>query len=187
MSAGGRSVMKLLELFWSFLKVGFTSFGGLSMVPLISSEMVSRGWMSATQVTDILAIAEMTPGPFGLNCATFAGMNAAGIPGAIIANIGVLAPTLTICAVISAALERFKSSRRMEHMMVGIRPASVGMIFGVILMLSLENYAPGWQLHWPSVIIGVMDLFLLMKCKCSIPLVIILSGVMSLLLAQLPI
>ena len=84
--------MMFLELFLSFLKVGFTSFGGLSMVPLISSEMVSHGWMTAQEVTDLLAIAEMTPGPFGLNCATFAGMNAAGVPGAVIANLGVLAP-----------------------------------------------------------------------------------------------
>ena len=55
--------MVLLELFWSFCKIGFTSFGGLSMVPLINHEMLSHGWMTAEQVTDIVAIAEMTPGP----------------------------------------------------------------------------------------------------------------------------
>lgn len=173
--------MKLLELFISFLKVGFTSFGGLSMVPLISYEMVSHGWMTATEVTDILAIAEMTPGPFGLNCATFAGMNAAGVPGAIIANLGVLAPTLTVCMLVGAALEKFKNNRRMEQMMTGIRPASVGMIFGVILSLSLENYAPGLAISWPSVVIGLVDLVLLMKYKVSIPLVIIVSAVFGIL------
>lgn len=173
--------MKLLELFISFLKVGFTSFGGLSMVPLISYEMVSHGWMTATEVTDILAIAEMTPGPFGLNCATFAGMNAAGVPGAIIANLGVLAPTLTVCMLVGAALEKFKNNRRMEQMMTGIRPASVGMIFGVILSLSLENYAPGLAISWPSVIIGLVDLVLLMKYKVSIPLVIIVSALFGIL------
>ena len=72
----------LLELFWSFVKIGFTSFGGISMVPLINSEMISHGWMTAEEVTDILAIAEMTPGPNGYNCATFAGLRTAGIPGA---------------------------------------------------------------------------------------------------------
>ena len=79
--------MVLLKLYWSFLLIGFSSFGGLSMIPLISSEMVSNGWMTVSQVTDIVAIAEMTPGPLGLNCATFAGMQAAGIPGAIAANL----------------------------------------------------------------------------------------------------
>ena len=64
--------MILLELFWSFCKIGFTSFGGLSMVPLINSEMLSHGWMTLSEVSDIVAIAEVTPGPLG-NCATFAG------------------------------------------------------------------------------------------------------------------
>ena len=174
--------MKLFELFISFLKVGFTSFGGLSMVPLISAEMVSHGWMTATEVMDILAIAEMTPGPFGLNCATFAGMNAAGIPGAVIANLGVLAPTLTVCMLVGAAIERFKNNRRMEQMMTGIRPASVGMILGVILSLSLENYAPGLTISWPAIAIGILDLVLLMKYKWSIPKVIILSAVLGMVL-----
>lgn len=174
--------MMLLELFISFLKVGFTSFGGLSMVPLISAEMVSHGWMTAQEVTDLLAIAEMTPGPFGLNCATFAGMNAAGVPGAVMANLGVLAPTLTVCVMVGAAIARFKENRRMEQMMTGIRPASVGMIFGVILSLSLENYAPGQAISWSSLVIGALDLVLLMKYKCSIPMVIIISAGLGILL-----
>lgn len=56
--------MVLLELFWSFLKIGFTSFGGLSMIPLINDEVLSHGWMTASEVADIVAIAEMTPGPW---------------------------------------------------------------------------------------------------------------------------
>ena len=88
----------ILDLFWSFVKIGFTSFGGLSMIPLISHEVVSHGWMNLSEVSDIVAIAEMTPGPLGLNCATFAGIHATGIPGAIRANLGVLSPTLTLPA-----------------------------------------------------------------------------------------
>lgn len=80
--------MILLQLLWSFTKIGFTSFGGLSMIPLISSEMQVHQWMTAEEVSDIVAIAEMTPGPLGLNCATFAGMRTAGLPGAIAANLG---------------------------------------------------------------------------------------------------
>ena len=65
--------MIYIELFVSFLLIGFTSFGGMSMIPLINAEMLSHGWMTATEVSDIVAIAEMTPGPLGINCATFAG------------------------------------------------------------------------------------------------------------------
>lgn len=64
--------MILLQLFWSFIKIGFTSFGGLSMIPPIKSEMLSHAWMTELEVSDIVAIAEMTPGSLGLNYATFA-------------------------------------------------------------------------------------------------------------------
>ena len=72
--------MVYLELFLSFLLIGFTSFGGMSMVPLINDQMLSHGWMTASEVADIVAIAEMTPGPLGINCATFAGARTAGSP-----------------------------------------------------------------------------------------------------------
>ena len=75
--------MILLQLFWSFCKIGFTSFGGVSMLPLINSEMLSHQWMTAAEIADIVAIAEMTPGPMGLNCATFAGIRVAGLTGAL--------------------------------------------------------------------------------------------------------
>ena len=98
----------LFQLFWSFCQIGFTSFGGMSMVPLINDEMVSHGWMNVSEVSDIIAIAEMTPGPLGLNCATFAGMRVAGILGAIISVLGVLAPTFTLCALAAVFFEKFK-------------------------------------------------------------------------------
>ena len=118
--------MILLQLLWSFTKIGFTSFGGLSMIPLISSEMQVHQWMTAEEVSDIVAIAEMTPGPLGLNCATFAGMRTAGLPGAIAANLGVLMPTLTVCALAALFFQRFRNSPVMRRVMVGVRPACVG-------------------------------------------------------------
>ena len=93
--------MVLLELFISFLKIGFTSFGGVSMVPLINSEMLSHGWMSAQEVSDIVAIAEMTPGPLGMNSSTFAGIRVAGIPGA-----ASVPKTIAIAAVMGLLLVR---------------------------------------------------------------------------------
>ena len=87
--------MKLISLFVVFMKIGFTSFGGMSMVPIINQEMLSHGWMTSEDVANILAIAEMTPGPLGLNCATFAGMQVAGVLGGIIAVLGVLTPAFT--------------------------------------------------------------------------------------------
>lgn len=174
--------MVLLELFWSFLLIGFSSFGGLSMIPQISDQVLSHGWMTAEQVTDIVAIAEMTPGPLGLNCATFAGMQAAGIPGAVAANLGTLTPALTLCAVAAAFFNRFRNSRIMQKILLGVRPACLGMILGVIVSLAMDNYVRSGSLCWPSIAIGIVDLVLLLKCKVSIPVIICLSAGLGLLL-----
>ena len=168
----------LLELFWSFVKIGFTSFGGLSMIPLISSEMISHGWMTAHEVSDIVAIAEMTPGPLGLNCATFAGMRAAGVFGAFVANIGALAPTFTLCAAAAVFFEHFRENKRLGQVMTGVRPACVGMVAGVVVDLSLANYInSAGKIHLPSVILGAADLVLLLKLKMSIPKVLMLNAI----------
>ena len=150
-------MMVLLELFVSFLKIGFTSFGGLSMIPLITSEMTAHGWMTASEVSDIVAIAEMTPGPLGLNCATFAGMRTAGLLGAIAANLGTLSPTLTVCLLAAIFFERFRKSSFMTRLMTGVRPACVGMIFGVVISLCTTNYAAELGgVSWPAIAIGAL-------------------------------
>ena len=105
--------MLYLELFLSFLMIGFTSFGGMSMIPLINDQMLSHGWMTSQEVADIVAIAEMTPGPLGLNCATFAGSRTAGILGAASASLGVITPSLTVCLLAAMFLTRFKENRLM--------------------------------------------------------------------------
>ena len=174
--------MVLLELFWSFLLIGFSSFGGLSMIPQISSEVLSHGWMTAEQVTDIVAIAEMTPGPLGLNCASFAGMQAAGIPGAIAANFGVLVPSITVCAVAAIFFHRFHESKIMQHILLGVRPICLGMVAGVLISLSISNYWSGKSLEWTSIALSLVDAVLLMKFKVGIPKILIFSAVTGLVL-----
>ena len=167
--------MVLLKLYWSFLLIGFGSFGGLSMIPQISNEVLSHGWMTLDQVTDIVAIAEMTPGPLGLNCASFAGMQAAGVFGAVAANLGVLTPTLTLCALAAICFQKFKDSRMMQRILVGVRPACFGMVLGVLISLSMSNYVSAGTVRLPSLAIGIMDSVLLLKYKISIPKILLLS------------
>lgn len=174
--------MILLKLFWSFLLIGFGSFGGLSMIPQISNEVLSNGWMTAEQVTDIVAIAEMTPGPLGLNCASFAGMQAAGIPGAIAANLGVLTPSITLCAIVAVFFHKFRSSRVMQWILVGVRPICLGMVVGVLISLSVSNYWSGSALNLTGLVIGAIDLYLLMKRKVGIPTVLVFSAAAGLAL-----
>lgn len=174
--------MELLELLWSFVKIGFTSFGGLSMIPLISSEMLSHGWMTSAEVADIVAIAEMTPGPFGLNCATFAGMRVAGLIGAAIANLGILSPTLTVCAVFAVFYKKLGSSSGMQQALCGIRPACLGMVCAVIVSMALECYIPSGTVSVPSLVIGAAAAVGIFAFKLSIPVTIILSAVLGILL-----
>ena len=177
--------MILLQLFWSFCKIGFTSFGGLSMVPLINHEMLAHNWMTLSEVSDIVAIAEMTPGPLGINCATFAGIRVAGLAGAVSASLGVLSPTLLICAVAAVMFEKFKDAAFMRKVMFGVRPACLGLILGVLVSLSLSNYVSAAGVFSPvAALIGIVGLVLLMKCKVSIPKVILLSALLGLLLIR---
>ena len=177
-------LMDLLALFWSFLKIGFTSFGGLSMVPLINSEMISHGWMTATEVSDILAIAEMTPGPLGLNCATFAGVQVAGIPGALAAGLGVLTPTLTLTLAVAVFFERWKDSRRMQQALTGIRPAAMGLLGAVVVSLCTTNYLQGGQPEPVLMVIGAVGLFALLKLRWGVPAVIGVSALLGLIFVR---
>ena len=129
-----------------------------------------------------VAIAEMTPGPLGLNCASFAGMQAAGIPGAIAANLGVLMPSISLCAAAAIFFHKFRNSRAMQWILVGVRPICLGMVVGVILSLSASNYWSGTGLNLTAIAIGAVDLFLLLKCKSGVPTVLLFSAAAGLVL-----
>lgn len=175
----------ILQLFWSFCQIGFTSFGGLSMIPLISSEMLGHGWMTSTEISDIVAIAEMTPGPLGLNCATFAGIRVAGTLGAIAANLGILTPTFTICAVAAIFFERFKESNVLKHVMTAVRPVCIGLIWAVIINLCQTNYmAVGGAVSISGILTGILGVILLIRFKWSIPKVICFAAVLGVIFCQ---
>ena len=93
--------MTYLRLLLAFMKIGFSSFSGVTMIPMIQEEVLRYGWMTTEEILDLVAIAEATPGPLGLNAATFAGMRAAGTFGALIAAFGVLMPSFTIALLVA--------------------------------------------------------------------------------------
>ena len=170
---------ELIELLISFIKIGFTSFGGASMVPLINAEMLSHHWMTTAEVADIVAIAEMTPGPLGTNCATFAGMCVAGVLGVLVANLGVVTPTLTLTVLAGFCLRKFRNSRLLEGALTGIRPASLGMVLTVILTMSMQNYVT-----WQAMVIGAVCAGLLWGLKCGVPLAISVAALLGILLVR---
>lgn len=171
--------MVMIELFIVFVKIGFTSFGGLSMIPLIMEEMQSHQWMSVEDLTNLIAIAEMTPGPIGINCATFAGMKTAGILGGIVAVLGVLTPTLTITLVAAISLTKFRESDIMNKILGIVKPVCLATILVTILGLVRQNYFDKGKINFICFGIGILMFYLLVKRNWSIPKVIILSALIG--------
>ncbi|MBR6740256.1 MAG: chromate transporter [Clostridia bacterium] len=121
--------MILLELFYTFFKIGlFTFGGGYAMIPMITDEVVSRAWALEGRLIDFIAISESTPGPFAINIATFVGMNSAGLLGAICATLGVILPSFIIILIVAALFDRFNRSRAVKGFLWGVRPAVIGLI-----------------------------------------------------------
>lgn len=122
--------MILLNLYLSFAKVGlFTFGGGYAMLPLIESEIIhGRGWLTVREFTDIVAIAEVTPGPIAVNSATFVGYRLAGAVGGIVATLGVVTPSVIIVLALAMLASRFENSDRLARVKSGMRPAVVGLI-----------------------------------------------------------
>ena len=121
--------MTYLKLLFSFFKIGLFSFGGgYAMIPLIQKEIEMHGWISPSEFVDIIAIAEMTPGPIAVNSATFVGYKTAGLLGSLVATIGVALPSLILILAVSGFF--FRVQKKPVNIMIfyGIRPVITGLI-----------------------------------------------------------
>ena len=133
-------IIKLLLLFWTFFKIGlFTIGGGYAMIPMIESEVISRGWLTETELFNFLAISESTPGPFAINMATFVGVNEAGIIGGIFTTLGVITPSIIIIILIFKVYEKFITNKYVKATMNGIKAVVCGMIFVIAGELILKE------------------------------------------------
>ena len=177
--------MIYFRLFLSFMKIGFTSFGGMSMIPLILEEMQKNHWMTAEDMSNLVAIAEMTPGPLGLNCATFAGEHAAGITGGIAAVIGVLMPAFTMTLLVAIFFTKFKENKIMGEVLGIVKPICIAMIIATILELGQDNYIAESKVDWYACGIGILMFYLILKRKWSVPKVIVTSAVLGVICYQI--
>lgn len=122
-------MMTYITLFLEFFKTGlFAVGGGLATIPFLTAMTEKYPWFTSQQLTDMIAVAESTPGPIGVNTATFAGFRAAGIPGAVIATFGLVLPSYIVILLIARALQKYKSNPLVENAFSGLRPASTGLI-----------------------------------------------------------
>lgn len=113
--------MIFLELLWSFMQIGlFSVGGGMAAMPLIQNQVVTlHGWLSLTEFTDLITIAEMTPGPIAVNSATFVGMRIAGLPGALVATVGCILPSCIIVSLLAWLFFRYQNLRVIQGILGG--------------------------------------------------------------------
>ena len=135
----------LVQLFVSYLKIGFFGFGGgYAMLSLIHSEVVVRnGWLTNGEFSDIVAISQMTPGPIAINSATYIGYEVAGVLGSVTATVAVCLPALTIMMLITRFFLRLRDNRYVRGVVMGMRPVVVGMIASAALLLIFPHSADG--------------------------------------------
>ena len=133
--------MIYLHLFLAFLQIGAFSFGGgYAAMPLIQSQVVTaHAWISLSDFTDLVTIAEMTPGPIAVNAATFVGNQVAGIPGALAATLGVILPSCLFVTVLAWLYKKYRSLVLMQGILQSLRPAVVAMIFSAGLAILLPT------------------------------------------------
>lgn len=121
--------MILLQLFWEFFKIGlFSVGGGMATLPFLYDLSDKMGWYTYAQLADMVAVSESTPGPVGINMATYVGYTVGGFGGAVLATLGVLLPGTVIVLIIAGMLAKFRGNRYVEAAFYGLRPASTGLI-----------------------------------------------------------
>ena len=121
--------MIYLKLFLEFFKTGlFAVGGGLATLPFLYEMGEKTGWFTAQDVLNLLAVSESTPGPIGVNTATYVGFTTAGIPGAVVASLGLITPSFLIILIIARVLAKFRDSKLVNDIFSGLRPASTGLI-----------------------------------------------------------
>ena len=121
--------MIYLRLFFEFFKTGlFSVGGGMATIPFLSRMAETTGWFTQAQLADMVAVAESTPGPIGVNMASYVGFTTAGIPGVIVATLGLITPCYLVILIVAHFLQKFRSSPLVDKVFYGLRPASAGLI-----------------------------------------------------------
>lgn len=180
--------MILLTLFWLFAKISmFTFGGGYAMVPLFQEEIVTKGgYMSAEEFANLVALAQMTPGPLGLNAATYVGYSQAGIAGAFVCTLGVSTPPFIIAMIAALFISTMKDNRYIKIALSGIRPAVIGLIATAVLFFAGTSLYfvndQQFSICWQGCLIFAVTLFLQIKYKVNMLITLLIAAVLGVLL-----
>ncbi len=183
--------MLYLQLFYTFFKIGLFGFGGgYAMLSMIQGEVVTRhGWLTSQEFTDIVAISQMTPGPIGINSATYVGFTATGsVWGSITATLAVVLPSFILMLAISKFFLKYQKHPVVEAVFSGLRPAVVGLLASAALVLmNAENFSSPKEDMYSFIISCLIFLIAFIgtrKYKINPILMIVVCGIAGLILYQ---
>ncbi len=156
--------MIYLRLFWEFFKVGlFSVGGGLATLPFLYSLGAKTGWFGTADVANMLAVSESTPGPIGVNMATYAGFDCAGVLGGVVATLGLVTPSVIVIVLIAMALQAFRTNKYVDAAFYTLHPASTGLIAAAgwsvfaLVLVNLDAYRASYHfadlLQWKNLIL----------------------------------
>ncbi len=163
--------MILLQLFWEFFKTGlFAVGGGMATLPFLYDICTRTGWFTEAKLADMIAVSESTPGPIGINMATYVGFETAGIAGGITATLGLVCPSVIIILLIARILKKFRENKTVDAVFYGLRPCSIGLISAAGLLVAKITFldldalkagiGPGGFVQWKAVILAALLLIL---------------------------
>ncbi len=186
--------MIYLELLITFSKIGLFCFGGgYGMIPVIEREIVAHNWLTSQEFVNIISISEMTPGPIAVNTATFIGYKVGGIPGGVLATIGVVLPSFILILSIYHLLSKYQHHQIVKDIIYGIRPVVLALIIQATIFVAqntlfreeisykaILNFSDGshfWGIINPTtIVITIVSLIILLVPKIHPILVILIAG-----------
>ena len=159
--------MIYLQLFWEYFKTGlFAVGGGMATIPFLYDISDKTGWFTHQDLANMIAVSESTPGPIGVNMATYVGyvtgMDQGGaghaIWGAVTASMGLVLPSLIVILMVAAMLKRFKNSALVQRAFYGLRPASTGMIAAAGISVAFSNLfdSAGFGINWKGLVLAAL-------------------------------
>ena len=188
-------VLSILELFWTFFKIGaFTFGGGYAMLPLVQAAVIEHGWLSEAQIVDFIAVSESTPGPFAINIATYVGSQRGAdilgdsvlgaVFGAFTATLGVVLPSFVIIIIVAKFFEKFKNSKIVSGCMTGLKPAVIGLISYAVISIGATVFFPTavsfsvlkTSAFYVSLAIFITSMVTVLKAKKLSPIYIIVGS-----------
>ncbi|WP_251548666.1 chromate transporter [Neobacillus muris] len=178
--------MVLWELFHTFFMLGFVSFGGgYAMIPLIETAATKYGWMTTEQLTNMVAIAGMSPGPIAANSAILVGYSAAGVAGALTSAVAILLPAILLVILVASFFMKLHHHPIVEAMFYGLKPLVTSLIIFAAIKFAQSNGLANFDFTFHSIsllLIFGLSLFALMKLRWNPVYVIIISGLVGIAL-----